>query len=59
MQQLWHTFDLKTKVNIKIKNIRATVWAIIDQYRFLLFHYYAILPYLVKRTLKIWDGNTL
>ena len=25
----------------------------------ILFHYCVILPYLVKRTCKIWDGNTL
>ena len=28
-------------------------------YIYLLFHYCVILPYLVKRTRKIWDGNTL
>ena len=31
----------------------------IDKYFHLLFHYDVILPYLVKRTRKIWDGNTL
>ena len=31
----------------------------LSTYCIVLFHYYVILPYLVKRTLKIWDGITL
>ena len=34
-------------------------WLGPSKYMLLLFHYCVVSPYLVKRTRKIWDGNTL
>ena len=44
---------------VHIANFEGDLCSSNVEYRSLLFHYYVILPYKVKRTLKIGGRNTL